>query len=109
MGTSHSSASWKLDGRSKIRERGRAESDVYRKMKSVKARPVKNHKSESNLWEEMQNRTVHINPLYRHTEMFDNGLFFEEILAKIEEEAAKLSSPERHGSTPKGFDSFMMY
>ena len=110
MGSSHSS--WKLDR--KGTKRARTDSDLYRKKNSAMSRPrngrlVHKYKSESNLLEEMENRPVRVNPLYRHQEMFDNGLLFEEILAKIERQAAKLSGPERYGGSPKGFDSFMMY
>ena len=66
-------------------------------------------KSEGNLLDEIPTKNVHTNPLYRRQEIFDNDLFFEEILAKIEREAAKLSSSERNGESLKGFDSFMMY
>lgn len=66
-------------------------------------------KSESNLLDEVRTKNVQTNPLYRHQEIFDNDLFFEEILAKIEQEAAKLSNSDRHSESPKGFDSFMLY
>lgn len=59
--------------------------------------------------DEIPTKNVHTNPLYRRQEIFDNDLFFEEILAKIEREAAKLSSSEKKGESLKGFDSFMMY
>lgn len=115
MGSSHSSASWKLDKlKASRRTRARTESDVYRPKTSMNSQMRQNGnfgkwKSENNLLDEMRTRTVHVNPLYRHQEMFDNDSFFEEILAKIEQEAAKLSSPERQSESPKGFDSFMMY
>ena len=66
-------------------------------------------KSESNLLDEVRAKNVQTNPLYRHQEIFDNDLFFEEILAKIEQEAAKLSNSDKHSESPKGFDSFMLY
>lgn len=66
-------------------------------------------KSESNLLDEVRTKNVQTNPLYRHQEIFDNDLFFEEILAKIEQEAAKLSNSDKHSESPKGFDSFMLY
>lgn len=72
---------------------------------------VRGHKfkSESNLLDEVRTKNVQTNPLYRHHDIFDNDLFFEEILAKIEQEAAKLSNSDKHSDNPKGFDSFMLY
>lgn len=66
-------------------------------------------KSESNLQDDVRTKNVQTNPLYRHHDIFDSDLFFEEILAKIEEEAAKLSNSDKHSESPKGFDSFMLY
>lgn len=111
MGLAHSS--WKLD-RKLAKRASRFDSDLHQKKKSAVRRsqsspPLYRHKSESNLSDEMKGRAVNINPLYGHKEMFDNGLFFEEILAKIEQQAGKLSTSQRYGESPKGFDSFMMY
>lgn len=100
MGTSQST--WRL--KSRVPKRGPSSlvknGSIARRQKC---------KSEGNLLDEARTRNVHTNPLYRHQELFDNDLFFEEILAKIEQEAAKLSNSDKHGESPKGFDSFMMY
>ncbi|KAJ7386485.1 hypothetical protein OS493_008619 [Desmophyllum pertusum] len=103
MGTSHST--WRLNKR--VSKRRQLSNDVVAKKGSI----ARGHrcKSEGNLLDDTRTRNVHTNPLYRHQEIFDNDLFFEEILAKIEQEAAKLSNPDRNGASPKGFDSFMLY
>ena len=112
MGSAHSS--WKLD-RKLAKRAGRFDSHLHQKKEKSTTRrsrsspPLYRHKSESNLSDEMEGRSININPLYRHKEMFDNGLFFEEILAKIEQQAGKLSTSQSYGQSPKGFDSFMMY
>lgn len=100
MGTSQST--WRL--KNKVPKR--------RQSSSVKNGSIaRGHKckSEGNLLDEVRTKNVQTNPLYRHQEIFDNDLFFEEILAKIEQEAAKLSNSDKHSESPKGFDSFMMY
>ena len=100
MGTSQST--WRL--KSKVPKRGHSS---LAKNRSI----ARGHKckSEGNLLDEVRTRNVQTNPLYRHQELFDNDLFFEEILAKIEQEAEKLSNSDKHSGSPKGFDSFMMY
>ena len=107
MGSLHSSESWEVNR--KAPKKDRTQSVRSRMKKPVKAKMSK-YKSESNFLEEMQTRPVCVNPLYRHQEMFDKAdSFFEEILSKIEQEAAKLSSSERNNGSLKGFDSFMLY
>ena len=103
MGTSYST--WRLH---KKTSRPRKLSDMAIRG-SVKRGGMKKSKSEGNLVDDIPTHKVHTNPLYRHQDLFDNDMFFEEILAKIEQEAARLSSSDRNGESLRGFDSFMMY
>ena len=110
MGSSYSS--WK-----KLTKRPRANSDLPPKKTSVESsrRPKRsktlNNRIDRNALEEMEGRLVRRNPLYRQEEILDNGILFDEIVAKIEQQAAaKLSRPRQtYEEAPKGFDSFMMY
>lgn len=114
MGSAYSS--WKMER--KLSKRPRADSDLLPKKTSAgnvtrlpkKAKTLHNRK-QRNILEEMAGRPVRRNPLYRQEEMLDNGILFDEIVAKIEKQAAaKLSSSlQRYEDSPKGFDSFMMY
>ena len=100
MGTSQST--WKVTSKvSKRRQSGAAKNGSLTRGQKFK--------SDSNLLDEVRTKNVQTNPLYRHQDIFDNDLFFEEILAKIEQEAAKLSNSDKHSESPKGFDSFMLY
>lgn len=102
MGSSQST--WKM--KTKVSKRG-GRSTIVKNGSFARGRKFK---SEGNLMDsEFRTRSVQMNPLYRQQEIFDNDLFFEEILAKIEQEAAKLSNSDKHNGSPKGFDSFMMY
>lgn len=100
MGTSQST--WKVTNKVSKRRQSKA-------IKNGTLTRGHKFKSESNLQDEVRAKNVQTNPLYRHHDIFDNDLFFEEILAKIEQEAAKLSNSDRHSESPKGFDSFMLY
>ena len=100
MGTSQST--WKLTN--KVPKRRQSNT-----VKSGALARGHKFKSESYLLDEVRTKNVQTNPLYRHQDIFDNDLFFEEILAKIEQEAAKLSNSDKHSESPKGFDSFMLY
>ena len=107
MGASHSSESWQVNRRA--RKRGQTQTGLYRIKKSLKPR-TSGCKSESDLTEASPIRPVYVNPLFQHQEMFDNSdVFFEEILAKIEHEAAKLTNLKSNGESVRGFDSFMLY
>jgi len=111
MGSAYSS--WKMER--KLSKRPRADSDLLPKKTSAGSviRLPKKAKTlhHRNILEEMAGRPVRRNPLYRQEEMLDNGILFDEIVAKIEKQAAaKLSSSlQRYEDSPKGFDSFMMY
>lgn len=114
MGSAYSS--WKMER--KLSKRPRSDSDLTPKKTSAgsvtrlpkKAKTLHN-RNQRNILEEMAGRPVRRNPLYRQEEMLDNGILFDEIVAKIEKQAAaKLSSSiQRYEDSPKGFDSFMMY
>ena len=109
MGASHSSESWQVNR--KARKRGQTQSGLYRIKKSLKTR-ASGYKSESDLTDQeaSQIRPVYVNPLFQHQEMFNNSdVFFEEILSKIEHEAAKLTSLKRNSESLRGFDTFMLY
>lgn len=102
MGTSYST--WRLHRKT---SRSRKLSDMANRGSITQG--MKKSKSEGNLLDEIPTQNVYTNPLYRHQDLFDNDLFFEEILAKIEREAARLSTSDRKGENLRGFDSFMMY
>lgn len=102
MGTSYST--WRLHRKT---SRSRKLSDMA--IRGSIRQGLKKSKSEGNLLDEIPTQNVHTNPLYRHQDLFVNDLFFEEILAKIEREAARLSTSDRNGESLRGFDSFMMY